>query len=254
MAGTCARFELDFKKVAQSLESKKNIYFRYTMGYQMKMQSQGKSGLGHIKRLRSGLSKAFLDKGIALSALALKNCELWTRSRKNDDMAAKTKSINPVKYSNAQKSLPWPAYKKIAKILAIKSSPFFWCLFVLQWNMIARVSNACTIKFSLMSWDNDRLKIKHAKTKKDQDGKNAFPMAIMANRYDWTICPITALAVYMSCTPFPHGTDQLFNGESTGCKKGGDKTARAAAAAASRRFTLFYAQVKKSIKSFPFRL
>ena len=95
------------------------------MGYQMKMQSQGKSGLGHIKRLRSGLSKAFLDKGIALSALALKNCELWTRSRKNDDMAAKTKSINPVKYSNAQKSLPWPAYKKIAKILAIKSSPFF---------------------------------------------------------------------------------------------------------------------------------
>jgi len=166
------KIEIDFKKLAKSLEIRDNIYFRYTMCYQIMMQKQQKSGLGHIKRLRSGLSKMFLDERIELSQTARRACELWTRSRKNDDMTAKTRGVNPVKYSNAQKSLPWPVYQKIAQVLAMKGSPFVWCLFVLQWNMIARISNASTIKFSLMEWDNDRLKIKHAKTKKDQDGRN----------------------------------------------------------------------------------
>ena len=80
--------------------------------------------------------------------------------------------------------------------------------------MIARVSNACTPKFSLVDWNNDRMTIKHAKTKMDQEGKNAFPMALMANRYEWYICPITALAVYMSSRSFTRGSDQLFSGSS----------------------------------------
>ena len=42
---------------------------------------------------------------------------------------------------------------------------FLWCLFVLQWNMIVRVSNAAGVKLSLLSWDNDRLKITHPKTR-----------------------------------------------------------------------------------------
>ena len=66
-------------------------------------------------------------------------------------------------------------------------SPFLWCLFVLQWNMIARVSNAAGVKLSLVSWDNDRLKIKHPKTKTDGEGKKAFPMSLMANRYCWCV-------------------------------------------------------------------
>ena len=208
-------FDFDYKKLAKSLESPENVYFRYTIGYQTKMQNQRKSGLGAIKRLRSGLSKVFLDHKIIMSDLAIQLCKEWMQSRKNDDMAAKLREHDPVKYSNAQKSLPWPAYKKIAELLATKlNSPFLWCLFVLQWNMIARVSNACTPKFSLMDWNNDRMTIKHAKTKMDQEGKNAFPMALMANRYEWYICPITALAVYMSSRSFTRGSDQLFSGSS----------------------------------------
>ncbi len=63
------------------------------------------------------------------------------------------------------------------------------------------------------------MKTKHAKTKMDKDGKNAFPMAIMANRYEFYICPILAMAVYMSCKGvesggFPAGGDQLFPSDS----------------------------------------
>ena len=203
--------EFDYPKLAKSLESMANVYFRYTLQYQIKMNLSKKSGLGHIKRVRSGLSKKFLDNRVTMSDLALKLTAQWMASRKNDDMAAKTREINPVKYSNAQRSLPWPAYKAIAHLLA-KEDPFLWCLFILQWNMIARVSNAAGVKLSLMSWDNDRLKIKHPKTKMDGEGKKAFPMAIMANRYCWYICPITSLAVYMSCCNFKKDTDQLFSG------------------------------------------
>ena len=95
-------------------------------------------------------------------------------------------------------------------------SPFLWCLFVLQWNMIARVSNAAGVKLSLVSWDNDRLKIKHPKTKTDGEGKKAFPMSLMTNRYCWYICPVLALAVYMSCFNFKKDTDQLFSGDGNG--------------------------------------
>jgi hypothetical protein len=34
----------------------------------------------------------------------------------------------------------------------------------------------------------------------DQGGKRAFNIALMANPYDWKLCPITALAVWLSCT------------------------------------------------------
>ena len=117
------------------------------------MKTAKKSGLGHIKRVRSGLSKEFLDNRVTMSDLALKLTAQWMASRKNDDMVAKTREINPVKYSNAQRSLPWPAYKAIAKLLA-KMDLFLWCLFVLQWNMIVRVSNAAGVKLSLLSWDS----------------------------------------------------------------------------------------------------
>ena len=99
-------FQFEYKKLAESLESPNNVFFRYTLYYQIAMNSKRKSGLGHIKRLRSGLSKYFLDNRVAMSDLALKLTANWMAPRKNDDMAAKMRPVNPVKYSNAQRSLP----------------------------------------------------------------------------------------------------------------------------------------------------
>jgi hypothetical protein len=85
-------------------------------------------------------------------------------------------------------------------MLANEDDPFLWVMFVWQWNMIARVSNITTVTFNHMVWSDDHLSTRWSKTKMDQGGKRAFNIALMANPYDWKLCPITALAVWLSCT------------------------------------------------------
>ena len=50
--GADGEIEFDFPKLAESLENNSNVYFRYTLQYQIKMNTAKESGLGHIKRFR----------------------------------------------------------------------------------------------------------------------------------------------------------------------------------------------------------
>ena len=129
-------------------------------------------------------------------------------------MRARTRPNNPIKFSNARSSLPFPAYHKIAELMLIlHPDPFLHCIFVFQWNMIARLANVRGLMFNRIGWNNDHLYVAHSHTKADQDGKTCFEMAIMANRYDPFICPVTALAIYLSCTCFGPGANMVFPGE-----------------------------------------
>ena len=76
------------------------------------------------------------------------------------------------------------------------------------------------IVFNLINWNNDHLTIMHSHTKKDQSGDNCFEMAIMANRYDPFMCPVTALAIYLSCTEYGAGANMVFPGEIAGRRYG----------------------------------
>ena len=76
--------------------------------------------------------------------------------------------------------------------------------------MIARLANVRGLMFNRIGWNNDHLYVSHSHTKKDQDGKNCFEMAIMVNRYDVFICPVKALAIYLSCTCFGEGANMGF--------------------------------------------
>ena len=114
-------------------------------------------------------------------------------------MAAKMRDVDPVKFSNARSSLPYDAYEKIAHLMAIEDDPLLHVMFVWQWNCIARVANIQTVSFNHMEWVDDHLSTRWSKSKKDQEGKRSFNIAIMANRYDWKLCPITALAIWLSC-------------------------------------------------------
>ena len=132
-------YKLDYGALAKSLEVPKNMYCHYTLSFQRDANRNNKSGLGHIKALRSGLSNEFLENRVEVSRLALHMLKNWTRSRKRDDMRARTRPNNPIKFSNARSSLPFPAYHKIAELMLIlHPDPFLHCMFVFQWNMIAR--------------------------------------------------------------------------------------------------------------------
>jgi len=96
----------DATKLAKSFEKNMNVYFNYTLSYQKKMNEKQKSGLGHIKVLRTALSDFFMSNSVELSKVALAKLTKWQKSRIRDDMTAKMKDIDPVKFSNARSSLP----------------------------------------------------------------------------------------------------------------------------------------------------
>ena len=100
------RLTFDATKLAKSFENNINVYFNYTLSYQKKMIEKQKSGLGHIKVLRTALRDFFMSKSVELSKVALANLTKWQKSRIRDDMTAKMKDIDPVKFSNARSSLP----------------------------------------------------------------------------------------------------------------------------------------------------
>lgn len=110
-------WKFDAEKLAKSMKKTTNCYTNYTLAYQMKMNASQKSDIGHIKTLRSAVSDFFHSNGVSLTALALAKLTKWQKSRKRDDMAAKMRDLNPVKFSNARHALPYEAYSKIVNMM-----------------------------------------------------------------------------------------------------------------------------------------
>ena len=75
-------YKLDYGALAKSLEVPKNMYCHYTLSFQRDANRNNKSGLGHIKALRSGLSNEFLENRVRVTRLTLHMLKNWTRSRK----------------------------------------------------------------------------------------------------------------------------------------------------------------------------
>ena len=202
----------DVERLGKSMETIKGPYFQYTRQYQLRMQRAGKSGMGGIATLRSAVTDFFVTNRCELSQQAIQTLKTWGKSRRRDDMAAKMRPDNPIQFSNARDDLPTDAYQKIAEVMSVGTNVQLWVMFILQWNMISRVSQVSHMMFNFMSWSEDHFVAKHGSSKSDQKGTRSFPMAIMANRYVWYICPITAMAIWMSVTQFPDGGNKLFPG------------------------------------------
>jgi len=208
-AKTC---EFDLPKLAESMETVHNPYCHYTRAYQLEMNKKQKSGIGTIATLRSGLSDLFCSEQVELSSTALLTLTKWKKSRNRDDMKAKMRDENPVKFTNARSNLPVDAFEFIAQVIAATANVQFWLMWLLQWNMISRVSQTANVMFNKMTWDNDHFVARHGSSKKDKSASRSFNMAIHANRYKWYLCPILALAIWLSITVFPPGGNKLFPG------------------------------------------
>ena len=79
LSGVPPTYMLDYNELAKSLEVPANMYCQYTLSFQKAANLNKKSGLGHIKNLRSGLSNDFLDNRVELSSLAINMLRNWTR-------------------------------------------------------------------------------------------------------------------------------------------------------------------------------
>ena len=72
----------------------------------------------------------------------------------------------------------------------------FMCL---TWNLVCRATNTVTIHLHHLSWADDCLSVFFAHMKNDQTGeKKRDPRHVYANPHDVLVCPITAIAIYLS--------------------------------------------------------
>lgn len=85
---------------------------------------------------------------------------------------------------------------------------------VLTWNLMCRVNNTGKLCFCHLEWADDSLRIFFANTKSDQAGSQAkYPRHLYANPEDSVVCPIFALAMYLTrFNTKVESNDRLFPG------------------------------------------
>jgi hypothetical protein len=100
--------------------------------------------------------------------------------------------------------------------MGTQDAMFAHCFLVLTWNLMCRANNTSRICMSHLQWFNDAMRIFFANTKTDQQGNQQakYPRHIYANPGDWVVCPIFALAMYLTSfnTPLDNNS-HLFPGK-----------------------------------------
>ena len=109
--------EIRCRKISKVHEKNDQLLYELHVGLPNENEPSQKSDIGHIKTLRSAVSDFFHSNGVSLTALALAKLTKWQKSHKRDDMAAKMRDLNPVKFSNARHALPYEAYSKIVNMM-----------------------------------------------------------------------------------------------------------------------------------------
>lgn len=95
-------------------------------------------------------------------------------------------------------------YKQLAELFlgfGTEEGVFAHCYLIISWNLACRCNNTARIKFSQISWNTyfDAYSIMFATTKTDQLGDAAkYPRHIYANPFQPAICPVLALAIYLT--------------------------------------------------------
>ena len=121
-------YQFDFEKLAKSCENEVNAFTMYTLALQVLSHDKLQSGLGQMKILRSSLTTHLTKNKVELTTLATQNLKNWMRSRASEDMKAKMRAENPIKYSNARDSLSFAVYEELTGKLFRDNRLFLWMI------------------------------------------------------------------------------------------------------------------------------
>ena len=97
---------LNWPAFLKSLERQDDLYFRYTLQFQVAGHAAGRSGWAHIKTLRSVLTYNIFQLKERLTPLAETNLRNCFKARQKDDMMAKQHLINLTKCPMAAEAIP----------------------------------------------------------------------------------------------------------------------------------------------------
>ncbi len=204
--------KVDYRKLANRLTHNSNAYFAYSFAHQAEAVAKNQSGISYQATLQTAMFEKFEDAEVTLTDQQKKRMKRWSTSAKKRDREAKQAPNSSIPYTNARDALPFKAYKLMAGALWMEPDTKMIALFTLQWNMLSRSAQVALMDTKLCFWDNDHLQVGDGKGKMEHKGKKTIPRAIMCNRYDFTLCAITALAGFLSTYEFnsTHPSNRIF--------------------------------------------
>lgn len=114
--------------------------------------------------------------------------------------------------------MPFAVYERLNYYLLLeKTTEAVFCraFLCLTWNLMCRSRNTCTIHLHHIEWQDDCMQIYFAHMKNDQTAeRHRDPRHIYANPINPLVCPMLALATYLSVFSISGGRDSsLFPGD-----------------------------------------
>ena len=107
---------------------------------------------------------------------------------------------NGKKISTARLGISFAQYKQLCAYYMTRGDIKHWTMCVLEFNLMCRVNQINDLTAPRLRFSGDSLQIQFSGTKMDVDGSSAtatFAKHLYGNPYDFSICPITALGVYL---------------------------------------------------------
>ena len=107
---------------------------------------------------------------------------------------------NGRKVSSARDGVSFAQYRQLCDYFIKANDIKHWTMCVLEFNMMCRVNQINDLTAPRLRFSGDCLHIKFSGSKTDVDGSSAtasFAKHLYANPFDFTICPVTAIGVYL---------------------------------------------------------
>lgn len=153
-----------------------------------------------LSAYRSAFNHLVNEAGLATSDAFKKSVKDFFAGLKRQD--AEKRQENGDAPTVGKMALPFGLYRSLAKALLMDGRPqmlFAHCYLVLTWNLMCRSNNTAKIGVRRIQWREDSLVIYFAQTKSDQAGDRVKdPLHLYANPGMPEICPVLALAMYLS--------------------------------------------------------
>jgi len=154
---------------------------------------QAKSALVHLFRMSKYKMLEPMSEKLKMFMKCMKRHVASTRMESGDSQIV------------GKRKMDFKVYEKICELFLKEEAEeylFARCFLTLEWNLMARSESIVTANFFHITWEDDSLVFRFAKSKSDQTGRNTNQVwHVYASPDKPATCPVLALATYLFSNP-----------------------------------------------------
>jgi hypothetical protein len=161
----------------------------------VKRKSNGKiCSFTHVRKFHDAILFGAEQAGEILPRMYHQAIHSFMESFKKESVKAKREGN--VDEMNAD-PIPFELYRRFCKWSLEIGNTFMWVYSVLQWNCMGRSISIDALGLHNLSNGSDSFKITYDDSKTDGSGERVSPKNIYANPYNPSVCPATALGIWL---------------------------------------------------------